>query len=317
MATLTASPVPRSAPGTAAVPKGEIAHRILLTLAALGAACMIVFLIFRGYAYYSLPLEERPLSPLHGELRSSGSIGLKLGFLSIAMFGALFLYPVRKRWRWLGRIGSTRRWLNFHVLLGLSTPVIVTFHTAFKCRGLAGLAYWTMISVAVSGLVGRYVYAKIPRSIHAVKLTVTELEAQTASLSAGLEETSLLRAEDLAPLLKLPPLAEIRAMNLLRALWILLRMDLMRPLLISRLRRRGLRGSQKILTLGGILASHNQDVESILSNVKRQSRLCAAMAFLDRTERVFHLWHVIHRPFSISFVVLIAVHIGVALSVGF
>jgi hypothetical protein len=51
--------------------------------------------------------------------------------------------------------------------------------------------------------------------------------------------------------------------------------------------------------------------------VRRQSRLCAAVAFLDRTERVFHLWHVIHRPFSISFLALILVHIGVALSVGF
>jgi hypothetical protein len=28
------------------------------------------------------------------------------------------------------------------------------------------------------------------------------------------------------------------------------------------------------------------------------------------------LWHIVHRPFSISFVILIAVHIGVALSVG-
>ena len=43
----------------------------------------------------------------------------------------------------------------------------------------------------------------------------------------------------------------------------------------------------------------------------------STIAFLDRTERLFHLWHVIHRPFSISFVLLIAVHIGVAVSVGF
>ena len=40
-------------------------------------------------------------------------------------------------------------------------------------------------------------------------------------------------------------------------------------------------------------------------------------AFLSRTARIFHLWHVVHRPFSISFVALILVHICVALSVGF
>jgi hypothetical protein len=92
-------------------------------------------------------------------------------------------------------------------------------------------------------------------------------------------------------------------------------MDIARPFLISRLRRRGLDPSQRIFSIGGFLTSHNHDVESMLENIQRQSRLRTAMAFLDRSERVFHLWHIIHRPFSISFVMLIIVHISVALSV--
>ena len=105
-------------------------------------------------------------------------------------------------------------------------------------------------------------------------------------------------------------------MSIVRALWTMLRIDLARPFRVSRLRRRALKGSQFLTTLGGFLPSHDCDVEAIVANLRRQARLTTAMAFLDRTERVFHMWHIVHRPFSISFVVLIAVHVGVALSVG-
>ncbi|MDR3701527.1 MAG: hypothetical protein P4L56_17900 [Candidatus Sulfopaludibacter sp.] len=250
-------------------------------------------------------------------MRSSGTIGLKLGIFSLGMFAILFLYPLRKRWRWLSAIGVTRRWLNFHILLGVTTPCIVTFHTAFRFHGLAGVAYWTMVAVALSGFVGRYVYAKIPRSLNSVALSIAELEAQTADLAGRVTGQSFFQPQDLASLLEVPTPNEIRSMGLLRALWTMLRMDLARPFQVSRLRRRALDKSQRVATLGGLLPSHNRNLESMISNVWRQSRLRMAMAFLDRTARVFHLWHVVHRPFSISFAFLILVHIAVAVSVGF
>jgi len=297
--------------------RGEALHRALIWLGIALAAGLILYLTFTGARYYTLSLEERPFSPLHSRLRPSGTVGLRLGFLSLGMFVILFLYPLRKRSKRWSSIGSTRRWLNFHILFGIATPLVVTFHTSFKCRGLAGLAYWTMMAVAVSGLVGRYVYAKIPRSLFAVKLTMDELAAQTADLASRLEGQNHFRQSDLAPLLNVPGAAEIRQLSLFGALWIMLCKDLARPFLVSRLRRRGLGGLQKIATLGGLLPSHHRDLESIVSNARRLSRQRVSVAFLDRTERVFHLWHVVHRPFSFSFVSLLAVHIGVVFSVGF
>ena len=41
------------------------------------------------------------------------------------------------------------------------------------------------------------------------------------------------------------------------------------------------------------------------------------MLFLKRIEDVFHLWHVVHRPFSYSFAVLVVAHITVALLLGY
>jgi hypothetical protein len=308
---------PSAATRTRAVPRGQLAHRILLGLGVLAAASLVVYMAVYGFSYYRLSLEERPLSPWHAQLRSSGTIGLKLGIVSLGMFCILFLYPLRKRWKWLGTIGSTRRWLNFHILFGVATPMVVTFHTTFRWHGLAGVAYWTMIAVALSGFVGRYVYAKIPRGVSSVELTVQELETQTAALARRLHDQSIFLEEDLAPLLDIPAPRKIRSMNLVCLLWTMLRLDVARVFQVGRLRRRVLSGPQCMATLGGLLASHDRDLEAVISSVRRQSRLRAAMAFLERTGRMFHLWHAIHRPFSISFVALIAIHIGVALSVGF
>jgi len=312
MATITA--VPTRANLT--LPKGELLHRAVLWGTITPGASLLVILALYGVPYYTLSLDQRPYSPLHSQLRSSGSIGLKLGILGVAMFGVLFLYPLRKRWKWLARIGATRRWLRLHVLFGIGTPLVITFHTAFRFHGLAGLAYWTMVAVALSGFVGRYVYAKIPRSLSSVQLTTGELEAQTAALAIRLRDQQLFREEDLAPLLDMPKANEIREMNLLRALWTMLCIDIGRPFLVSRLRRSIVRGTHSVTTLGGWLPSHNPNLESMVTSVRRQARLTMGIAFLDRTQRIFHLWHVIHRPFSISFVILVLVHVGVQLSVG-
>lgn len=305
-----------AAAASAPMRKGETLHRLTMWATTLGVVALLAALIIKGAGYYTLSLQERPFSPVHSQLRPSGTIGLWLGFTSLVMFGILFLYPLRKRWKWLSRVGATRRWLRVHVLFGIATPLVVTFHTAFRANGVAGLAYWTMMAVVISGVVGRYLYAKVPRSLNSVKVSVEELEAQTAVLAARLQEQNLFSAEELTALLKLPPADEIRRMSIVRAIWIMMRIDLARPFRVSRLRRRALEGTQLLSTLGGFLPSHNREVETIVGNLRRQSRLTTAVAFLDRTERVFHLWHVVHRPFSISFAILAGVHIGVALSIG-
>lgn len=280
-------------------------------------AGLILYLALNGWSYYRLTLEQRPFSPLHSQLRSSGTIGIRLGMLGVAMFGVLFLYPLRKRIEWLSRIGSTRRWLDFHVVMGITAPIVITFHSAFKFQGLAGLAYWIMVLVALSGFVGRYVYAQIPRSLNSAKLTAGELKMQTAALAESLSNQHTLDLEDFAGLLRVPDAGEVRKMGLLRTLWIMFLSDLARPFQIARLRRQCLSGPERISTLGGLFASRNREVETVVSNVRRQSWLLAKLAFLDQTERVFHLWHVVHRPFSMSFVALVIIHVSVIIVLGY
>jgi hypothetical protein len=318
MASITGNPY--TSIGSSKRPKSaspERPHRSRLAAAWLASLTLIVCLGVYGFSYYRLGLEDRPLSPLHPLLRPSGTIGLRLGMLSVVLFCILFLYPIRRHVKWLSSIGKTRNWLDFHVLVGISAPIIVTYHASFKFGGVAGAAYWIMIAVAVSGFAGRYIYAQIPRSLNTAQLSWSELQTQSAELAAQIEQQTLFRMDDLAPLLQIPSPAQVRAMPFAAMLWTMLTMDLSRPLLVSRLRRRVLHGFERITTLGGLFPSRHPELEDIISRVRQQSWLRAKMVFLERVHSIFHLWHVIHRPFSYSFAALVAIHIAVVLLMGY
>jgi hypothetical protein len=295
----------------------EWRHRARLYLAWIVMLAGILSVAYLGFPYYRLATPDRAYSPLQPLFRPSGEVGLKLGFFGLALFLCLFLYPVRKHWPWLGRIGKTKSWLDFHVLLGITAPVIITLHSSFKLSGLAGLAYWIMMAVALSGFAGRYLYAQIPRSLTTAELSLQEMQALSARLTQELERQALLKAEEVAPLLKLPDQAVVERMSVLGALWLMFRMDIARPFQVSRLRRRALSGAGVVLTLGGLLPSRHRELEHVIASIRRQSWISAKMLFLKRIEDVFHLWHVVHRPFSYSFAVLVVAHIGVALLLGY
>jgi hypothetical protein len=93
-------------------------------------------------------------------------------------------------------------------------------------------------------------------------------------------------------------------------------LDLLRFFHIARLRLGALGFWGKLATLGGILASGNAELERVVSMASRQAGLSKRILFLSRTQRVFHLWHVVHRPFSYSFALLALIHITVVLLFG-
>lgn len=272
---------------------------------------------YSGFPYYRLAMSERAYSPLRTLFRPSGSVGLRLGFVGLGLFLLLFLYPIRKRWPWLGRIGKTKHWLDFHVLLGITAPVIITLHSSFKLSGLAGVAYWIMAAVALSGFIGRYLYAQIPRSLSTAELTLKEMQNESTQLAEELARQAVVRPEEIAPLLKLPQPDEVEHMAVFQALWLMCRLDLARPFQVSRLRRRSLSSAGILFTLGGLLPSRHRELENTIKAIRKQSWLSTKMLFLKRVQEVFHLWHVVHRPFSYSFAVLVVAHIAVAMLLGY
>ena len=293
------------------------AHRLRLLAGYFVAISLIAALSIYGFSYYTLGTVDRPFSPKHDLLRPSGGIGLKLGFLGLAMFLVIFLYPLRKRWDWLARQGSSRHWLDFHVLLGLSAPFVIAFHSSFKFGGFAGVAFWIMVAVSLSGIIGRYLYAQIPRNLNTAEISLRELQDRQALLTQELTRQRLLPEADVRALLRLPSRERVERLFMLTALIYMMALDVLRTFRIASLRRRSLSAGEQLLTLGGFLPTRHADLEEAIATAREEAALAKRIIFLSRSQQVFHLWHVVHKPFSYTFALLAIIHIVVVTMIGF
>jgi hypothetical protein len=295
----------------------ERGHRIRLLLAWLTALAVVLVIGSYGFSYYTLPMEQRPFSPKHDLLRPSGPIGLKLGMLGVFMFFLIYLYPLRKKWGWLARQGNSRHWLDFHIVLGATAPVIIAFHSSFKFGNIAGMAFWSMLAVTLSGFVGRYLYSQIPRSLNEAELTMKEIHDREEALKKELAEQQATFGFSVDALYVLPTKDEIAKTTVVGSLLSMFLLDFKRPFRASRIRLQRLGFGPWLFSCFGLFATGDHKLERAIRVAQKQAVLSKRILFLSRTQRIFHLWHVIHRPFSYAFAILALIHIGLVLVMGY
>src|SRR5579863_4711881 len=292
-------------------------HRVrLYSLYMLAIATNLAIFIY-GFDYYKLSAIDRPFSPKHHMLRPSGPIGLYLGFVGVALFVGIFLYPLRKHWAWLGQFGTTRHWLDIHVLMGLTAPFIVAFHSTLKFKGIAGMAFWIMFAVSASGVVGRYLYSQIPRKVTTAEMSMKEMQELQETLGRQLAQQNLLPAAQLRSLLRLPNEKTVARLPIVVAIAYMMILDLLRFFRVARLRRHALTFADSVRTLAGFLPTQHRELEKAIHAAAEEAALSKRILFLSRSQKVFHLWHVVHKPFSYAFAVLALLHITLQFVMGY
>jgi len=295
----------------------EKKHRLRLLAGWIASAVFVGAFAIYGFDYYTLGSNARPFSPKHALLRPSGTIGINLGVFGVLMFFLIYLYPLRKRWGWLGRQGNSRHWLDFHVILGTAAPLVIALHSSFKFGGIAGMAFWIMTAVTASGFIGRYLYSQIPRSLNAAELSIKEIQEMEVKLRWEAEDKHEKIGTYLINLFALPSAAEVAETSMVTALCWMMWLDFKRPFQVSWLRLRAGGFGAWLGSLFGILPTHNPQLEHAIRVARRQASLSKRVLFLSRTKQVFNLWHVVHRPFSYSFAILAILHIVVVLGMGY
>lgn len=295
----------------------ERGHRTRLLLAWLAAIAVVLVIAGYGFNYYTLSSLNRPYSPKYDLLKPSGTIGIKLGTFGVFLFFLIYLYPLRKKWGWLARQGNSRHWLDFHIVLGTLAPVIIAFHASFKFGNIAGMAFWSMLCVTLSGFVGRYLYAQIPRTLNAAELSLKEMEDLENSLREKLAEQKLSFGARLESIFDLPTPADVEHMPMLIALLYMILIDLKRPFQLSLLRLRATGFGSWLGSVFGLRDTGDVRLEGAIQIARKQAALSKRILFLSRTQQVFNMWHIIHRPFSYAFALLALIHIGLALSMGY
>ena len=262
-----------------------------------------------GAPYYSAPLEVRARHPWRAWLQPSGYIGQSAGIAAFLIFVFLWLYPLRKKWKALRWTGSIGRWLDVHVTSALVLPLLLAIHAAWRSDGVIGLGLLAMMVVIASGIVGRYLYTRIPRARSGIELTRDEVAAQRRELIQKLAAATGLTPQVLESTLHGGEAADTEG-NPLRVLARLLADDLFRWRRVRRLRARwatlapsNRRLNEKQLREAARLAAREMKLE-------QQTRM------LNATHRVFRYWHVAHRPFALTALVAVVIHVVVVVAVG-
>lgn len=277
--------------------------RTLLVLSLL----LIAGLLVHGYSYYATPLANRPHHPDYRALRPAGSLGLLFGLIGTVMMILMHVYSVRKHFKWARSLGSSQFWLNWHIFLGVMGPLFIMLHTSFKFNGIVAVSFWSMVAVALSGFVGRYLFQQIPRNIKGEQKSLEELNRDLDAFPVstgehfGLTKGAIARLDELSEPERTPRAGPLR---------VLLRQfvdDLMLPMTVRRYRRE----------IGLTLNLPRAAVRDLANIVRQQALLKRRIVYWEEMRKVFHYWHVIHKPFAIVMYVIMALHIGVAMWTGY
>ncbi len=256
-----------------------------------------------GLPYYVLPIGERVRHPLHAWLKPSGHVGQAAGILALALFLFMWLYPLRKRVSWLRFTGSLAGWLDIHIVAGLALPVVGAIHAAWRFHGLIGLGYLAMLTVSLSGFVGRYLYTHIPRSRSGLELTRTQTQERREQFLERIGTMTGIDRDDIERSVRSGPDDPTRA-GIGSTLRQLVTDDVARWRVSIELRRRWkprLSPSQ---------------LKEAVRLVRQEMKLDQQMRMLDATRRVFGFWHVAHLPFAITAFVAVSIHVVVVVALG-
>jgi len=279
-------------------------HRILLVLLYAATIAVSVYLSWVGWEYYALDRVERPHHELHEDWKPGGFIGHGAGIIGSALMMILLLYSVRKRWTRLHKFGNIRHWLNYHIWMGITGPILVIFHSTFKFGGIVAVSFWSMIAVAASGILGRYLYVQIPRSMSGDELSA----AQLRELEDGLQDQ--IRREVMGNEKLYDVVSEFFRLEEQAAeqagLWSWFTRDLTAPL-----RYQVLKGRLRAMGVSG----HN--VRTLMKLARKRAKLGRRIQFLSTAQKLLHHWHVFHKPFAIIMIIIMIVHVGVAIALGY
>lgn len=110
---------------------------------------------------------------------AGSDVGYYLGLAGGVMMLVLLLYPLAKRVRVLQSIMSLRYWFRYHMMLGILGPVTIFFHSTMQLESTNGaVAFYSMLAVFFSGLIGRYFYTRVHKGLYGKEVGLEELKAK-------------------------------------------------------------------------------------------------------------------------------------------
>jgi len=264
-------------------------HRIYIGTMVLMVVAVTFWLGYRGHSYYGTSLKDRFYHDDYQLLKPNGVLGHGLGIIgSLFMIAGVSIYMLRKRVRTFHRLGQIRHWLEFHIFLCVLGPVLVLYHTSFKVGGLVAVSFWSMVAVVLSGVAGRFIYIRIPRTIEGREMSLMEIRNLKRDLNETLSATQGLDTESLKEIVEATE-------KYYRS-------------------RTGIRLTRKAIRKSGV---RSRERRSIMRLVRREISMNRRIDRLQLMQNMFKYWHVAHLPFALVMLVIMLVHVVVSVVFGY
>jgi hypothetical protein len=282
-----------------------ITHRIFLSTLVAIVFVTTILLVYIGFSYYSVSLDERVYHSGHALLKPSGTLGHGIGILgSLFMIIGMLSYMARKRYRIFSRLGLLKHWLEFHIFLCTLGPILVLFHTAYKFGGLVAISFWSMVAVFFSGIIGRFIYIQIPRSIEGRELSLNEVKEMKSDVAGIIRNTYHLDEESYNILVD-----SIKK-----------KVELYRKNPVVRYFKKYLDDRRSIHSVKIVLKRNNlpeAENKKVLALVKDDIMLNRRIERLDTMQNLFKYWHVAHLPFALVMLIIMSIHVAVTIVFGY
>jgi sulfur relay (sulfurtransferase) DsrC/TusE family protein len=283
----------------------KITHRIFISILVAIVFITFITLFYNGISYYRLSLDERFYHPDHNLLKPSGILGHGMGIIgSFFMIIGVSSYMARKRYRSLSRMGLLKHWLEFHIFLCTLGPILVLFHTAYKFGGLVAISFWSMVAVFLSGIIGRFIYIQIPRSIEGRELSLNEVREMKSDI-AGIVRNSYNLDEESYNIIADSIKKKVELYH--------------KSAIVSYIRKyfddhRSIQSVRKVLKRNKLPQA---EYKKILALVKDDIMLNRRIERLDTMQNLFKYWHVAHFPFALVMLIIMTIHVAVTIIFGY
>jgi len=256
--------------------------------------------------YYRLPRAERPMHAKHELLRPGMGLGLWMGIGASALIGLNLLYLARRAPGSRLRFGSLQTWMTSHVATGILAFLFVVLHGAMQPREtVGGHAFWALGVLLVTGAVGRYFYAVVPRAANGRELELAEVKGRLERMSEEWDQgQQRFRDRVRTELDELLRRRQWRGSFLGRLLALLgVRRDLRRFL-------------EFVEREGRAEGVDEEQIRETRGLVERAHRTALATAHYEDLRAILGTWRWLHRWVAALMVLLVVVHVVYALSYG-
>ncbi|MBI1225160.1 MAG: hypothetical protein GC192_07955 [Bacteroidetes bacterium] len=282
----------------------KLAHTIYVSVLTGIVILTFFILLIKGIPYYSTPIEERFYHPDHNLFKPSGVFGHGLGIVgTLLILIGVFGYQARKKFKTLARFGRLKYWLEFHIFLCSLGPVMILFHTAFKFGGIVSISFWSMVAVVASGIIGRFIYGQIPRTIGGRELSLNEVKAMKADLGESLKSQYHLNDSSYQLVLETVNVGRQKfSGNVLSSIFSKYFED-----------KKTLRQVKSTLRENGVASP---DVRKLSKLVNNELTLNNRIERLAVMQKLFKYWHVAHLPFALIMLIIMVIHVAVTLAMG-